>query len=108
LGLRAKLYTLIVLIFRRIRDFFTAVEGSLKNHLNIEELARIALTALAAGGGVFGLLEALMKQAGVVFPSASDAALAAIVMTVILEGHRRLGQGEEHLPAARRSRPSRR
>ena len=39
---RAKLYNLILTIFTTIRDFFTAVEGSLKNHLNIEELARIA------------------------------------------------------------------
>jgi hypothetical protein len=88
-----------------VRDFFAAVPGSLKNHLNVDELARITMTAVTAGSGVFAILETLLHSAGVVFPAPSDAALAAIVLTIILEAHRRLAQGSEPTPAARRSPP---
>ena len=76
-----------------IQAFLSAVPGSLKNHLNAEELIRIATTALTAGGGVYGVLQAIILGAGTIFPAPGDAALAAALLTTILEVLRRLGHG---------------
>jgi hypothetical protein len=80
--------------------FWGTVPGSLRNHLNIEELGRITITSLTAGGGLFGLVQALTLTAGLIFPATADAALATAVMTMILETYRRLGQGQEPVPSA--------
>jgi hypothetical protein len=103
LDLRSLLWRSIRALIRSIQVFWRAAEGSLKDHLNVQELTRIAVTALAAGGGVFGLLDTIVHEAGVVFPSPGDAAVAAVVLTVILEGRRRLSHGEPQFPSHRRS-----
>lgn len=77
------------------RRFFAAAPCSLKNHLNIQELSRITVTAMTAGGGAFAVIQAFVANAQTIFPAAPDAALAVAVMTSILEIHRRLGQGTE-------------
>lgn len=82
-------------MWKAIRDFFGAVPGSLKNHLNSEELVRISIAALTAGGGVFGLLHAIMLGAGSIFLAPNDAAFAATVLAAVLEVFRRLGHGKE-------------
>lgn len=82
-------------LHRAFQQFFAAVPGSLRDHLNFEELARIAITALTAGGGVFGLLEAVLSQAPAVFPAPADAALAAALLTLILDVCRRLQHGDD-------------
>ena len=85
--------------------FFRAVPGSIKNHLNMQELARILAASLTTGCGLFGTLEAVAAQVGVIFPASADAALAALVLTILLETHRRLGHGEELVrPPARPAR----
>jgi cobalamin synthase len=78
-----------------VRDFLGAVPGAVKNHLNTEELARITLTAVVAGGGIFGILEAVMMAAGSIFPAPTDAALAATILAVVLEVFRRLQHGDD-------------
>ncbi len=78
-----------------VRDFFEAVPGSLKGHLNTVELSRITIAALTAGGGILALLEAILLGVGTIFPAPTDAALAALVLTLILESLRRLGHGQE-------------
>jgi hypothetical protein len=78
----------------------------LRGHLNTEELTRITVAALAAGGGLFGLLQAVVLQIGTIFPAPGDAAFAAVVLTTILEAQRRLGHGEARSTASRRSRPA--
>ena len=83
---------------RRIGGFFAAVPGSLKNHLNGEELFRITVTAVSAGGGVFGLLSAFALHADTIFPAPADAALAALIIGTILDARRRLGHGAEPSP----------
>ena len=75
--------------------FWGAAPGALKNHLNTEELARITIASLTAGGGLFGLIEALSLDVAAVFPASGDAALATVVLTILLEGRRRLRQGQE-------------
>ena len=82
-------------IIDKIRNFLDAVPGSLKNHLNVEELSRVSIAALTAGGGVYGLLQAVMLAAGTIFPAPADSALAAIVLASILDVCRRLGHGTE-------------
>jgi hypothetical protein len=84
----------LTILLETVRRFFAAVPGSVANHLNTEELIRIALTALTAGGGVLGLFEAVLGSVAVVFPAPADAALAAALLTVILEVCRRLRHGE--------------
>jgi hypothetical protein len=78
----------------RILEFFEAVPGCLANHLNAQELFRIIVAALSTGGGVFAVLQGILVAVGVVFPAPSDAAFAAVVLTTILEAHRRLGHGQ--------------
>ena len=80
---------------RLFRDFLGAAPGALKNHLNRVELVRITVTALMAGGGTLGFLQAIFLNVGTIFPAPSDAALAAAVLTIILESLRRLGHGHE-------------
>jgi hypothetical protein len=82
-------------VFARIRRFFAAVPGSVHGHLNGAELLRIAATALSAGGGLLGVLEAVRLGVGAIFPAPADAALAALILTTILETLRRLGHGAD-------------
>lgn len=89
-----------------LRTFFAAVPGSLKDHLNPQELSRISVTAFSAGGGVFGVLQAVAADTATIFPAPADAALAAAVLTTVIEVRRRLAQGQEPTPAPRRSRLS--
>jgi hypothetical protein len=80
---------------RSVRDFFRAAPNSLKDHLNQAELIRIAIASLGAGGGLFGLLQAIVLNLGSIFPAPGDAALAAVILTSILEVLRRLGHGTD-------------
>ncbi len=92
---------------RSVRDLFRAVPNSLKYHLNQEELIRIAIASLGAGGGLFGLLHAIVLNLGSIFPAPGDAGLAAVMLTTILDVLRRLGHGTDQesdgfRPVARR------
>jgi hypothetical protein len=75
------------------RGFFGTAPNSLKSHLNKDELVRITITSLATGGGIFGLLQAIVVSAGVIFPAPTDAALAATILAALLDVLRRLGHG---------------
>ena len=87
----------------RLSRFFAEVPGSIQGHLNSEELVRVVVAGLSAGGGVLGCLEMIRSDAGVLFPAPNDAALATAVITVILEVRRRLTHGAK-LSNARQSR----
>jgi hypothetical protein len=82
-----------------VRGYFGPVPGALKEHLNTVELSRITVIALTAGGGTLALLEALLMNVGSIFPAPTDAALAAVILTFLLESLRRLGHGQDHAPA---------
>ena len=84
--------------------FWAEAPGSVKNHLNTDELARIVIASLTAGSGLFGLVQAIASNVGTIFPASGDAALAMIVLSMILESRRRLGQGRELAPDPRRRR----
>jgi hypothetical protein len=90
------------------RDFLGAAPNSLKHHLNKEELARVTLTSLGAGSGIYGLLQAIVLSAGLIFPAPIDAALAATILAAILEVLRRLDHGDGTATAAHRPRTCRR
>lgn len=92
-------------IYATLVVFFAAVPDALKEHLNTEELGRISLAALAAGGGVFGVLQGVLFNTGTIFPAPADAALAAFLLTTILEVNRRLAQGAEPARPTGRRRP---
>ena len=57
----------------KLTDFIAEAPGSLRGHLNVEELARVAISALAGGGGVFGILNLIVVYAGLIFPAPADA-----------------------------------
>jgi hypothetical protein len=82
------------------RDFLGPAPGALKDHLNTVELSRIVITSLAAGGSILTLLQAILMNVGTIFPAPTDAALAAVCLTLILEAVRRLNHGENCVPAA--------
>jgi hypothetical protein len=104
---RVRLHFRLRNAYRHLRTFFDEVEDSLKSHLNTKELSRITVTALGAGGGVFALLEAVMRSAGTIFPAPTDAALAATILATILESRRRLKHGSESTSGPRRVPPAR-
>jgi hypothetical protein len=78
-----------------IREFFGPAPGALQDHLNSVELSRITITALATGGGILALLEAILLNVGTIFPAPADAAVAAVFVALIIEAFRRLGHGLE-------------
>jgi hypothetical protein len=80
-------------VLDRVGRFFAAVPGSIQGHLNSEELVRVLVTGLSAGGGVLGLLELIRADVGVLFPAPNDAALASAVLTILIEIRRRLTHG---------------
>jgi hypothetical protein len=104
--LPVRVSSLLVRSRNAIAGYFAAAPGTLKNHLNADELARVTVSALAAGGGIFAVLEAIVLHAGTIFPAPTDAALAGVALTLILEALRRLGHGDEP-PASRRPDPAR-
>jgi hypothetical protein len=75
--------------------FFGPVPGAIKDHLNSAELLRISVAALMAGGGILGILQAILAGVGTIFPAPNDAAAAAFVLTFLLECVRRLSQGHD-------------
>src|SRR5947209_5624660 len=81
-----------------VRDFFGPAPGALKDHLNGVELARITIMALTAGGGTLALLQAILMNIGKIFPAPTDAAVAAVFVTLIIEALRRLGHGPAAVP----------
>ena len=66
-------------------SFFGPAPGALKDHLNGVELSRITITALTTGGGTLALLQAILMNVGTIFPAPTDAALAAVFVTLIIE-----------------------
>ncbi len=76
-----------------IGDFVGPAANSIKGHLNVVELIKVAISAVASGGGVLGILQAALPAIGLIFPLPQDAALAAAVLTAIGEVIRRLSHG---------------
>jgi hypothetical protein len=81
-----------------VRGFFGPAPGAIKDHLNGTELSRITITALMTGGGTLALLQAILMNVSTIFPAPTDAALAAVFVTLIIEALRRLGHGPEVVP----------
>jgi hypothetical protein len=101
---RPRLFRYLSALCAAGRRFFAEVPGSIRDHLNSEELLRITITALTAGGGVCGILEAILARTTVIFPAPADAALAAALLAAILEANRRLRHGDEVVLRGARSR----
>lgn len=88
------------------RRFFAAAPGAIKAHLNVDEIFRVAVAALLAGGGAYGVLFAELSHLPQIVTPA-DAAAASAVMTAIVEVSRRLGHGADlpTLPAPSKTIP---
>lgn len=79
-------------ILSLVKRFFAAAPGAIRDHLNVAEVLRVAVAALLAGGGVYGVLFAELSHLPQIVTPA-DAAAAAAVLTAISEIARRLGHG---------------
>lgn len=65
--------------------------GAIREHLNVPEIQRVALTAFL-GGGAGAIVPALLSSV-VTLVAPQDAALAAALVTLVFDVRRRLGQG---------------
>ncbi len=74
------------------------VPNAIKDHLNVEELVRIAVTSFISAGGSAAVLPALLAHVDL-FVDPTDVGVVTAVLTLIIEIVRRLEHGTE-LPAA--------
>lgn len=80
------------LLTRAVASFLGEVPGAIRNHVNVQELARVAVAALLAGGGAWGVAAAVATHLPqIVTPD--DLVLATAAVTALSELRRRLGQG---------------
>ena len=90
-----------------LSSFFAAAPGAIQAHLNVDEIFRIAVTALLAGGGVYGVLFAEVTHLPQIVKPA-DVSAATAVLAALSEIYRRLGHGAAlpTLPAPPKTVPS--
>lgn len=79
-------------ILKSVGKFFAAAPGAIRGHLNVNEAVRVAVVALLAGGGAWGVLAAeLVHLPELVTPA--DAGVAAAAAALVSEAIRRFGHG---------------
>jgi hypothetical protein len=81
--------------------FFSPTEGSIKGFLNPEELFRAIVTSLGSGttvGALMAILQAIIGDAGAIFPNSTVATLATGLLTLVLDLLRRQNQGATPAP----------
>ncbi len=84
----------IAAVVRYVVGFASEAPRSIKGHLNLEELTRIAASSFIAGGGTLGFLDSIVRNIGMIFPAPADAALAVTLVTLLHEVVRRLKHGD--------------
>lgn len=81
-------------LIRAARYVFGEVRGHLKGHLNLQELVKVVLIALAHGATVHAVLSAIAGDLGNIVAPA-DLSVAVATLTLIAEIRRRLGEGAD-------------
>ena len=69
-----------------------AAAGAIRDYLNPVELVRVVLPAILHGGGIYGVLTALLGSAGAIFTPAYVGAAVA-VLTALVQIARLLDHG---------------
>jgi hypothetical protein len=87
------LWKVAVACAKAVAVFAGPAEDSIKGHLNRTELGRVVVAALTAGAGLMGVLNAILANVATIFPSQFDAALGAVIVTVLIDVLRRLRHG---------------
>src|SRR4051812_8180585 len=87
--------------------FFAAAPGAVRDHLNVDEMFRVAVAALLAGGGAHGGPVAQTAHLPQIVPPA-DASAATAVLAAFVEIYRRLNHGATlpTLPAPGKTTPA--
>lgn len=86
-------------VLSAVGKFFAAAPGAIRGHLNVQEAVRVAVVALLAGGGAWGVLAAeLVHLPELVTPA--DAGMATAVAGLVVEAVRRFGHGAPLPPPA--------
>jgi hypothetical protein len=80
------------MVVRQVLAFFGEVPSSIRDHLNVDEIVRITVAALLAGGGIGGVMAELVTNLPALI-SPTDLGLATASIAAILEIARRLGHG---------------
>ena len=92
----------LILWIHAIRAWFAPVIGSIKGHINHEELIRAIATGLASGGGITAFLFSAHTSVDAIFPDPADQSLIKALLGVAIgllslygEVRRRMGHGKE-------------
>lgn len=80
-----------------LSGFFAAAPKAVRNHLNLDELARIVVTAVMGGATAYEVLGALARNIPA-WVAPADVALATGIALTLVEVARRLGHGPEVPP----------
>lgn len=80
-------------VVRHVAAFFGEVPGAVSGHLNVNELFRVVLVAVFAGGGTFEILNAVWGDLSTILVDSRDAALASAAIAFAVEACRRFSQG---------------
>ena len=88
-----------LVIVRSILSFLGTAPDALKDHLNVAELIRIAVTTVLAGGGAYEVFRALAGSIDQ-WVAPGDVGLVTAICVLVLEVWRRLRQGDKVIDVA--------
>ena len=84
-----------------LKNFLSAVEGSVQGQLNANELFRSIVTSLSAGTGMgllLTILQLILSNVATIFPNPPVATLATALITLVIDLIRRQNQGSTPTP----------
>lgn len=87
----------------RIQDFIKEAPDSIRGYLNVRELFRIVLVAIATGKGTEMLFADVHDSLGTILVDPGDMAWVSAMIVSIVEIRRRLNHGSDavaHVPAS--------
>jgi hypothetical protein len=89
-------------IRNQISQFFKETPNSIRGYINIRELYRIILLALAAGGGTEIMIASLHDSLNTILVNPTDIGWISAVLVATVEILRRFQHGEVHVPVSKK------
>ena len=83
-------------MYAQLKTFLAPAPGSVRGMLNPVDLYRSIFTSLGSAtviGVLIVVVQAILAQAGTIFPNPTVASLATALLTLVLDLLRRQGQG---------------
>lgn len=84
-------------IRNQISQFFKETPNSIRGYINVHELYRIILLALAAGGGIEVMIASLHDSLNTILVNPSDMGWISAVLVATVEILRRFQHGEDRI-----------